>query len=165
MRTLAALLLALIAAVHYGADLLAQRYSDPEAARRAIYYVLRSFEGAIQYAFIALLALAVIAMGRRQESLSLWWGRAEEPGRSKGSASAYVSATLVSLVCAWGIVEHLQAGVCRMAIGIENRPPAIASLTGLCDDLVGFPMYALSLGVVAFIAAVIAAYSWESKDA
>lgn len=165
MKTVVALLLVLVAAVHYGADLLAQRYADPDAARRAIYYVLRSFEGAAQYALIALLALAILAMGRREETVSLWWGRGVDPGRSKGSASAYVSTALVALVCFWGIVEHLQAGACRLAIGIENKLPSGSPFTGICDDLLGLPMYALCLGVVAFIAAVVAAYSWESKDA
>lgn len=165
MNTLAALLLCLIAAVHYGPELAAQAYTEPEATRRAIYYVARSFEGATQYALIALLALAVLDRRRKQEALSLWWGRAEEPGCSKGSASAYVSATLVSLVCIWGIVEHLQAGACRLAIGIENRLPAVPPMAGLCDVLTRWPLYALGLGVVAFIAAVIAAYSWESRDA
>lgn len=165
MKGLAALLLVLLAAVHYGPDLLAQHYGDPDAARRALYYVARSFEGAVQYALIALLALAIMAQHQREEVLSLWWGRAKEPGRLKGSASAYVSITLVSLVCGWGVAEHLQSGACRLAYGIENRLPAVMPLAGLCDDLLGWPMYALGLGVVAFIAAVIAANSWESRNA
>lgn len=164
MKTTAALLLLLVAGCHYGGDLLALQFAAPAEVMRPIYYVLRSFEGAVQYALIALLALALIGLGQQEQS-SLWWGRAKEPGRLKGPTSAYVSATLVILVCGWGIVEHLQAGACRLAIGVENRQPAPKPMTGLCDDLVGWPLYALGLGVAAFIAAVIAAYSWESRDA
>lgn len=163
MRSLAALLLLLIAGVHYGGDLLAMQYPDPSSAVRPIYYVARSFEGAVQYALIALLAAAHLA--QQEQFVSLWWGRAKEPGRLKGSASACVAAALVVLACSWGIVEHLQAGACRLVIGIENKQPPAQPLVGLCDDLIGLPMYALSLGVVAFIAAVIAAYSWERNHA
>lgn len=165
MKPVAAILLALVAVTHYGGDLIALQYASPGGVQRSIYYVLRSFEGAVQYALIALLALALAAAGRKEEELSLWVGKAKEPGCSKGSASAYVSAALVCLVCGWGLAEHLQAGACRLAIGVENKQPPAQPLVGLCDDLIGLPMYALGLCVAAFLAAVIAAYSWESRNA
>lgn len=155
MRSLAALLLVLVAGVHYGPDLLANGYADHGAARRAIYYVMRSFEGAMQYALIALLVLELAL--RQPEPAFGWRERAEEPARR--NVALAIPAALVTLVCSWGIVEHLQAGACRLAIGIGNRLSAGQPLTGLCDDVLGWPMYALGLGAAAFIAAVIAAHS------
>lgn len=155
MRTLSALLLVLIGVVHYGGDLLADLYADPEAVRRAIYYVARSFEGATQYAVIAVLVIAV----RREKLLRI---KAAEPGSVKGAAVLLSSATgLVAVVCCWGALEHLQAGICRLSLGVSNRVPSGQPLTGICDDLTGVPLYALGLGVVAFIAAVIAAHPGE----
>ncbi len=157
MKTLAALLLALISAVHYGGDLASELYADPESVRRAIYYVLRSIEGAAQYAVIALLAVSL----RRAKFLGM---KAKEPGRLKGAPVLMASATgLTVVVCCWGAVEHLQAAACRISIGISNRVPPVNQLTGICDDLAGAPLYALGAGVVAFIAAVIAAYPRENN--
>lgn len=153
MRTLAAILLLLVAVVHYSADLLAAGYPDPGSARKVISYLLRSIEGAIQYAVIAVLALVVA-----------WLVRAKEPGRLKGAAPVVSSVRLVVLVCCWGVVEQLQVGVCRLGFGISNRPPDGAPLTGLCDRLVGLPLYATGLAVIAFLAAVIAAH-WGEKHA
>lgn len=144
MISLAAVLLAMLAVVHYGPDVLAYAYPDHDAARRAIYYIARSIEGAIQYAVIALLT---------------WWGRPKEASRSKDAAPTISPALLVVLPCCWGVIEHLQAGVCRLSIGIANRPPPGAALTGICDEISGLPLYALGLGAVAFLAAVIAAQS------
>jgi hypothetical protein len=159
MKSLAALLLALIAVVHYGCDLLAGHYPDPDVARRGLYYTARSIEGAAQYAVITLLAIA------------LWRAKfpgmkAKEPGCLKGAAVLMASATgLTVVVCCWGAVEHLQAAACRISIGISNRVPPVQQLAGICDDLAGVPLYALGLGVVAFIAAVIAAHPWGEKHA
>jgi hypothetical protein len=143
MRVLPALLLLLIASVQYVPDLLEFSYPNPDAARKVLYYIARSFEGAIQYAVIALM---------------VWWGRPKEASRSK-DAAPITTALLVVVVCAWGAIEHLQAGVCRLSIGIANKTPAGSALTGLCDHLTALPMYALGLGMVAFLAAVIAAQS------
>lgn len=155
MRTLAALLLALLAVVHYGGDLLAPLYPDPGVAQRGIYYVARSVEGATQYVVIALLVIAL----RREKLLRI---KAKEPGSVKGAAVLLSSATgLVAVVCCWGALEHLQAGICRLSLGVSNRVPSGQPLTGICDDLTGVPLYALGLGVVAFIAAVIAAHPRE----
>lgn len=157
MRTLAALLLALIAVVHYGGDHLATLYEDVAVAQRGIYYVARSFEGVTQYAVIGLLAIAL-----RREKL-LMRIKATEPGSVKGAAVLFSSATgLVAVVCCWGAIEHLQAGVCRLSLGVSNRVPSGPPLTGICDDLTGLPLYALGMGVVAFIAAVIAAHPRET---
>jgi hypothetical protein len=121
--------------------------------------VLRSFEGAAQYALIALLVLELAL--RHPEPVLGWRERAIEPVRRK--ARAIPAVLLVILVCGWGMVEHVQAGACRLAIGIDNKAPAGKPLTGLCDDVTGLPMYALGLAAVAFIAAVIAAYSLGEK--
>ena len=153
IRSLAALLLVLIAGVHYGGDLLALGYPDPDQARKAIYYVLRSLEGAIQYGVIAALAFL------------LWVNRAAEPGRVKGAAFARSSVALVVLVCSWGAAEHLQAAACRLSLGIATKPPTGAALTGICDGLTGLPLYAAGVGVIAFLAAVIAAHSLGEKNA
>ncbi len=141
MKTFAALILALVAAVHYGGDLLTMAigYVDQDRASRAIYYVLTAFEGALQYALIALLALE---LAMRQPVPAFGWReiKAEEPVRREMHATPAV--VLVVLACGWGMVEHIQAGACRLAIGIENRTPAGKPLTGLCDDVTGLPMFA-----------------------
>lgn len=155
MRTLAALLLALLAVVHYGGDLLAPLYPDPGVAQRGIYYVARSIEGAAQYIVIAVLAIAL------WRAKSLMRMKAKEPGRVKGAAVLSSATGLVAMVCCWGALEHLQAAVCRLSLGISNRVPSGPPLTGICDDLSGVPLYALGVGVVAFIAAVIAAHPRE----
>ena len=158
MKTLAALLLAMIAAVHYGADLAAFGYTNHDFARKGLYYVLRSFEGAAQYALIALLALELAI--RRMESAFGWREIGpQSPARGDSAARSIPAVGLVVLVCGWGMVEHIEAGACRLAIGIENKAPAGIPLTGLCDAVTGLPMYALGLATVAFIAAVIAANS------
>lgn len=148
MTALAALLLLMVAATHYGPDLLAAGYPDELAARRALYYVARSFEGAAQYAL-----LAWVCWG---------WARATEPRRLKGPAPA-IPSMLVVWVCGVGCIEHLQAGACRLAIGITNRPPPVQPLAGLCGDLGGVPLYMLGLGASAFLAATIAAHIGERQ--
>lgn len=161
MRALAAILLAMIAAVHYGADLAAFGYANHDFARKSLYYILRSFEGAAQYALIALLALE---LALRPPAPDLGWReKAKEPMRR--AAHTIPAVLLVILVCGWGMVEHVQAGACRLAIGIANKAPAGKPLTGLCDTVTGLPMYALGLAAVAFIAAVIAAYSLGDRNA
>lgn len=164
MKTLAAVILALVAMAHYGGDLLSLGYPDPDRARKSIFYVLRSFEGATQYALIALLALEVAS---RQTVQAFGWreNRATEPSRRSNAVHAIPSVVLVVLACGWGLIEQVQAGACRLAIGLGAKPPAAAPLTGLCDDVTGLPMYALGLAAGAFIAAVIAAYSLGEKNA
>lgn len=158
MKTLAALILALITAVHYGTDLAAiSFYPDAEFShvRKILYYVARSIEGAAQYIVIAVLAIAL------WRAKSLMRMKAKEPGRVKGAAVLSSATGLVAMVCCWGALEHLQAAVCRLSLGISNRVPSGPPLTGICDDLSGVPLYALGVGVVAFIAAVIAAHPRE----
>lgn len=152
----------MIAAVHYGSDLLAFMYEDHNTARKILYYVLRSFEGAAQYALIALLALE---LAMRQLDPAFGWREEgpQSPARGGNAAHAIPAVGLVVLVCGWGMVEHVQAGACRLAIGIDNKAPAGKPLTGLCDAVTGLPMYALGLAAVAFIAAVIAAHSLGSN--
>lgn len=161
MKAFAALILLLVGAVHYGGDLLAMAigYSDQDRASRAIYYVLRSFEGAAQYAVIAFLALLVAEL-RWQSAPAFGW---REEGQHRLQATS--SAVLVILACGWGMFEQAQAGACRLAIGIENRSPAAKPLTGLCDDVTGVPMYMLGLAAGAFIAAVIAVKSLGERNA
>jgi len=156
MRTLAALCLLLVALPHYGTDWLAMGHEDQEGARRAIYYVMRSFEGAIQYVLIAGLSVRLATLPAK---FSLG-ERASDPRRAMKGA-AILSSLIVAAVCCWGAVEHLQAGVCRLIVGIANGPPPVAMLSGLCDGLTGLPLYALGLAAAAFLAASIAAYAWE----
>lgn len=145
----------MVTMVHYGGDHLATLYgADAGVAQRGIYYVARSFEGAAQYVLIAALVLLLRAV--------LLGVKAKELSGVKGAAALLSSATwLVVVVCCWGALEHLQAGACRLSLGVSNRVPTAPPLTGICDDLTGLPMYALGLGVVAFIAAVIAAHPRE----
>lgn len=69
---LAALLLAIVAACHYGYDILAQAYADPGRAARAWFYILRGMEGAVLYVLVGLLA------GHRLVWLVCLWGAFEE---------------------------------------------------------------------------------------
>lgn len=156
MKTLAALLLAMIASVHYGSDLAAFGYANHDSARKIIYYVLRSFEGSAQYALIALLSLELAI--RRVEA-AFGWRESQDIDPARRKVHTIPAVGLVVLVCGWGMVEHIEAGACRLAIGIDNKAPAGKPLTGLCDAVTGLPMYALGLAAGAFIAAVIAAYS------
>jgi hypothetical protein len=71
MRLAAALLL-LVACCHYGDSLLAQGYDNPEAAARAIFYILRGIEGVVLFAVIAAItrnryAFAVCLFGMFEE--------------------------------------------------------------------------------------------------
>jgi len=161
MKTFAALLLAMVAALHYGSDLLATAYADHDAARRALYYVLRSFEGAVQYALIALLSLELVM---RQLETAFGWRENQDVDPARRKVHTIPAVGLVVLVCGWGMVEHIEAGACRLAIGIDKKAPAGKALTGLCDDVTGLPMYAFGLAAVAFIAAVIAAYPFGRHE-
>lgn len=69
---LAAILIAVIAITHYGYDPLASLYKDEQAAARALFYILRGFEGAALFGIIGLLA-------RRPLVLTICvWGAFEE---------------------------------------------------------------------------------------
>lgn len=69
---LAALLLAVVAAVHYGYEPLAQYYADPARAAKGLFYILRGVEGFVLFLLIGLLA------GSRMVWLVALWGAAEE---------------------------------------------------------------------------------------
>jgi len=109
VNQLAALLLCLVALVHYGLGFLAQMWPDAAQAHRALFYIGQGAKGAILWVVVAWLA----PRGRR------WWA--------------------VASVCAWGFVEDTQVAACRLARGIENVPTHKATLLGLCDELTGFP--------------------------
>lgn len=140
MSWLAAVLLLVIAITHYGGEPLSLNYPAPDAAARAIYYISRSFEGATQYALILFLAI---------------YGRV----RFKRPRDALI----LVMVCFWGFVEQMEAGICRLAKGIENTPRP-GSWRGLCDDLTGLPLYSIGLACGALLAAGIAIDLWERKN-
>lgn len=56
-------------------------------------------------------------------------------------------AHLALAVSCWGIVEEGETTVCGLAQGIGNVPIA-GPWRGLCDELTGMPVYALSLAAV-----------------
>jgi len=53
---LAAWLLLLIVVCHYAGSHLAQGYADPDAAKRAIFYILRGIEGTVLFMVVSTLA-------------------------------------------------------------------------------------------------------------
>jgi hypothetical protein len=53
---LAVLLLVLVVACHFGGDLIAAGYDQPQAASKALFYILRGIEGTALFAVIASLA-------------------------------------------------------------------------------------------------------------
>lgn len=69
---LAALLLLVIAATHYGYAPLAEQFSDPDGAARAIFYVVRGIEGVALFAAIAWLSPQPAVL------LACLWGVLEE---------------------------------------------------------------------------------------
>lgn len=69
---LAAFLLALIAAVHFGYPLLAASYADPEEAGRVIFYAARGVEGTALFLLVGLFAR------RRVVWAVCLWGAVEE---------------------------------------------------------------------------------------
>lgn len=69
---LAALLLALIAATHYGYPILASHYANPEEASRVWFYVLRGLEGTALFVLVGLLARRSLVW------LVCIWGAVEE---------------------------------------------------------------------------------------
>lgn len=74
MRSLAVALLLLIAATHYGYDLISLAYSQPEAAAKAWFYILRGIEGAALFLVVAVMAkhravLIVCLLGSSEEGL------------------------------------------------------------------------------------------------
>jgi hypothetical protein len=51
------------------------------------------------------------------------------------------------IVSCWGLVEEGETAVCGLAQGIGNEPVA-GPWRGLCDEVTGLPVYALSLAAV-----------------
>jgi hypothetical protein len=61
------------------------------------------------------------------------------------------SATPALAVCLWGIWEEGQTAACRLAHGINNLPTP-ERWQGLCDAITGWPIYMLTLSIVAALA-------------
>ena len=116
MNSLSSLLLVLVLGTHYAPDVLADFYSDPPRAVRALFYVARGIEGAALFAIVWALA----------------------PRKPLG---AYIG---VTLACCWGVIEEAQTAACRLSIGIENTASA-SRFSGLCDAATGLPIYALTM--------------------
>lgn len=75
MKRLAVPLLVVVAATHFGYDVLALAYQQQEAAARAWFYVLRGLEGFVLFAVIAAQTreralFAVCLLGMSEESLT-----------------------------------------------------------------------------------------------
>lgn len=72
---LAVLLFVLVFGVHYGPDLIAVHYPNPEAATKALFYIARGLEGVVLYLLIAILSGGWIV---RTVWLVCLWGLVEE---------------------------------------------------------------------------------------
>lgn len=117
---LPSLLLVLVVVTHMGYVPIGELYADPAPASKAWQYVLRGFEGVVLY-------------------LVVWSMTPWQP---------VVLRYAVSLVCAWGALESGQIAVCRLALPMDRPPPRIPLYTGLCDVVTGWPIYALTAGIV-----------------
>ncbi len=53
----------------------------------------------------------------------------------------------VTVACAWGFVESAQTAVCRLAVGIGNRPVP-SPYGGMCDVAAGWPVYGMTAALV-----------------
>lgn len=116
MKGLATLLLVLVLSTHYAPELLADLYSDPARAARALFYVARGIEGSVLFAAVWVLA----------------------PRKPRG---AFVG---VTLACCWGALEEAQTAVCRLSAGIANSV-TVERYSGLCDAVTGLPIYLLTM--------------------
>lgn len=122
MKGLASLLLVLVVGTHYGYDLAASFYANPDSAARSIFYIFRGVEGTVLYCIVWALA------PMRPVHLRL----------------------AVSVVCAWGAIESAQTSICRLAVGITNKPTT-GLYRGLCDVVTGWPIYMGTLLLVLLI--------------
>jgi hypothetical protein len=127
------LLLTLVTVRHYGADFLALLYEHPEAARRALFYVLGGIEGAVLFAVVWSLC------PRRPQWLRL----------------------SVAMTCAWGFLEESQVAVCRLARGIE-QPASAPMWQGICDSFTGWPVTIGTLLLV-LVVAIMWRPEWTSR--
>jgi hypothetical protein len=130
MHGLAFLLFVLVIGTHYTYDLIAAYYTDPAYAAKALFYILRGFEGAILYLVVWSLSLIV-------------WARTNM--RSTGAFCVPVSGA-----CAWGALEEFQTAACRISIGVEVHPITYP-FKGLCDQVTGVPVYMVTLLVVVLV--------------
>ena len=105
MKSLAAILLLVVALVHYGYDLIAIGYENATQAAKAWFYILRGAEGAVLFAVIA--ALAHQRWGRRS------W--------------------VVALPCIWGMAEEAQTSICRLGKP-TTESPRNELFSGLCGS-------------------------------
>lgn len=133
MKRLASLLLVLCVITHYAYEPLAEFYTDPDHAARAIFYALRGVEGAVLYGLVWRLA----------------WCLARK--RAAYSAAAFGG---VSLACAWGVLESAQTAVCRVAVGIGEAAES-ERYSGLCDAATGLPVYGLTMLVALVVASLV----------
>lgn len=137
---LAALLLLLVAAVHYGLEPLSHVFSDAPAAHRAMFYIGQGVKGFALWCAVAWLAYST--------------------ARSKGM-NAFTAAPLFA-VCAWGAIEDFEVAACRLARGIESIPMP-GPWQGVCDELTGLPLYMLGL-FAGLLTACIVDYGSKKDD-
>jgi len=113
---LAAILLALIALVHYSYDILASGYADQAQAARNIFYILRGVGGAVLFGIVGILSrrtlvLAVCLFGVFEESQTAVCGLArgvdDVPGYSAFVGLCGEPMYAVGLVIAIGLAAHL----------------------------------------------------------
>lgn len=121
---LPSLLLVIVIIVHYSYDLIASFYPDMLASGKAWGSVLRAVEATLLYFIVWALVPLRPAVVRRA----------------------------ASLVCAWGILESVEIGACRLVFPMDRPPPETAPFTGLCDKVTGWPVYMTTIMVVLFIA-------------
>lgn len=92
-------------AVHYLPAFLAERYSDPLHAERALFYVMQGAKG------LALFGLIVYLLPKSKYMLPVWFA------------------------IAWGVWEDALVVGCRLAIGIENSVTETKNpWEGICEQ-------------------------------
>jgi len=61
----------------------------------------------------------------------------------------------LGVACFWGVFESSQTAVCRAVVGVDRSAPMPEAFSGLCDSLVGAPVYSVTALTVLAAAAII----------
>jgi uncharacterized membrane protein (DUF485 family) len=122
--SLPSLLLVLVVITHYSYALIAGFYPDMLASAKAWASVLRAIEATLLYFVVWALVPPKPSIVRRAASVA----------------------------CAWGILESVEIGACRLAFPMDRPPPDTGPFQGLCDKVTGWPVYMTTIMVVLFIA-------------
>ena len=123
MQVAAAIIIA-VALTHYSYPVLAAMYPDPARAARAIFYILRGFEGAFLFGLLAL-----IFIRNTPASIACLWGCFEEAQTGVCRLSAgienTVSPPLMSGLCGaqsgWPIWEVSIVAITYMVLQWKRR--------------------------------------------